>query len=241
MKSVLHEASSILKAIEKAWEASGKPSEFSVKVLEEGETKFLFFTSKPAIVSISFDQRHVARTSQSSNKNRPNDRQRIGNTQERLLNGGSPQLDNVTRNAPIRTNSRGQEQNRPQQQRNNQRPQSEQQQSQRPQQPQPAAPRAPKAPAANQLQEQAAVWTPELAAFVGKELNEILHIMNITIPFQEKIDQKTLTLTFATPPMDNKEDARLFYISLSYLLIQAAKKQEKKKLRGFHLIVNANS
>ena len=240
MKSVLHEASSILKAIEKAWEASGKPSEFSVKVLEEGETKFLFFSSKPAIVSISFDQRHVAKTSQPTNRNRPNDRQRSGNTQERLLNGGSPQLDNVTRTTPQRTQSRGQDQNRPQQQRP---PQRAQQEHQPRQQQQPLAPRAQQAPVAapSQLSEQAAIWTPELAAFVGKELNEILHIMSITIPFQQQIDQKTLTLTFATPPMDNREDARLFYISLSYLLIQAAKKQEKKKLRGFHLIVNANS
>ena len=248
MKSVLHEASSILKAIEKAWEASGKPSEFSVKVLEEGESKFFFFSSKPAIVSISFDQRHVARTSQSTNKNRPNDRDRSGSTQERLLNGGSPQLDNV-RNTQSRPNSRGHDQNRPQQRA--QRPQQDQQQRPQPLSPQqPAAPRTPSTPKpmgtpqpsqSNSALEQAAIWTPELAMFVGKELNEILHIMNITIPFQEKIDQKTLTLTFANPPMDNKEDARLFYISLSYLLIQAAKKQEKKKLRGFHLIVTANS
>ena len=62
MKSVLHEASSILKAIEKAREASGKPSEFNVKVLEQGEKKLWFFSTRPAIVSIAFDPRHVART-----------------------------------------------------------------------------------------------------------------------------------------------------------------------------------
>ncbi|MBM3886376.1 hypothetical protein FJ364_00460 [Candidatus Dependentiae bacterium] len=63
--------------------------------------------------------------------------------------------------------------------------------------------------------------------------------MNITIAFQEKVEQKTLTITFAQPPLDNKEDARLLYISLSYLLIQLTKKQEKKKLRDFHLIITA--
>lgn len=240
MKSVLHEASSILKAIEKAWEASGKPSEFSVKILEEGEKKFFFFSNKPAIVSIAFDQKHVAKAAHSGNKNQTNNRQRTGSTQERLLNGGTSQLDNVNRNKQARPNQRGQDQNRPQQRQA--RPQQENQSSKPQQQQQKqSAPQTPNVNNTNPAPEQTAVWTQELASFVAKELNEILHIMQITIPFQEKIDQKTLTITFANPPMDNKEDARLFYISLSYLLIQAAKKQEKKKLRGFHLIVNANS
>ena len=240
MKSVLHEASSILKAIEKAWEASGKPSEFSVKILEEGERKFFFFSNKPAIVSIAFEQKHVAKNVHNSDRNRSSNRQRTGSTQERLLNGGASQLDNVNRNKQDRSHQQGKDQGRSQHR--TVRPQQEKQIAKQEQQNQKSsAPQAPKHNNPNPAHEQTTVWSQELASFVVKELNEILHIMQITIPFQEKIDQKTLTITFATPPMDSKEDARLFYISLSYLLIQAAKKQEKKKLRGFHLIVNANS
>jgi predicted RNA-binding protein Jag len=54
MKSMLHEASSIIKAIEKAWTDSGKPSEFTIKILEEGQKGFLGLTKFPAIVSITF-------------------------------------------------------------------------------------------------------------------------------------------------------------------------------------------
>ena len=55
MKSMLHEASSIISAIEKAWTESGKPSEFTIKILEEGEKGFLGFAKRPAIVSITFN------------------------------------------------------------------------------------------------------------------------------------------------------------------------------------------
>ena len=55
MKSMLHEASNVVKAIEKAWADAGKPREFTVNVLELGEKGFLGFTKHPAIVSITFD------------------------------------------------------------------------------------------------------------------------------------------------------------------------------------------
>lgn len=241
MKSVLHEASSILKAIEKAWEASGKPTEFSVKILEQGEKKFWFFTSRPSIVSISFDPKHVAKTRQSisTSSKRPSQQNR-SSTQENLLNGTStPQLDSVPRNP--RGRQQNPRQNAQQNQARSSHPTQNAQPTRQPQQPMPAQEQQRHQKQQLQSQEPIAVWTPELAAFVNKELKEILHIMRVTTPFQEKIDQKTLTITFAQSPLENKEDARLLYISLSYLLIQATKKLEKKKLRGFHLIVNAAS
>lgn len=55
MKSMLHEASSVTKAVEKAWAESGKPTEFTIRVLEVGEKNFLGMTKRPAIVSITYD------------------------------------------------------------------------------------------------------------------------------------------------------------------------------------------
>ncbi len=45
MKSIMEEASSILKAIEKGWNRAGKPQEFTVKVFEEPEHNFLGMTN----------------------------------------------------------------------------------------------------------------------------------------------------------------------------------------------------
>src|SRR5258708_17435903 len=57
MKSMLHEASSVIKAIEKAWIESGKPLEFTINIHEVEEKNFFGFTKRPAIVSITYDPR----------------------------------------------------------------------------------------------------------------------------------------------------------------------------------------
>src|SRR6202050_469390 len=57
MKSMLYEASSVVKAIEKAWAESGNPGEFTVKVLEREEKNFFGFSKKPAVISIAYDPR----------------------------------------------------------------------------------------------------------------------------------------------------------------------------------------
>jgi len=54
MRSVVEEASSVAKAIEKAWQSAGKPEEFSVKVFQQATRNFLGFTSKLAKVGIFF-------------------------------------------------------------------------------------------------------------------------------------------------------------------------------------------
>jgi len=54
MKSIIQEASSIAKAIQKSWEKAGKPTEFSIKILEEEEKNFIGLTKKPAKIAIFF-------------------------------------------------------------------------------------------------------------------------------------------------------------------------------------------
>lgn len=59
MKSIIEEASSIIKAIEKGWASAGKPSEFTVKILEQPAYNFLGFNTKPAKISFFFDDRTI--------------------------------------------------------------------------------------------------------------------------------------------------------------------------------------
>jgi predicted RNA-binding protein Jag len=54
MKSLLQEAPSVERAIAQAWEAAGSPHEFSVKIHDHGKRGFLGFSSKPAVVSITY-------------------------------------------------------------------------------------------------------------------------------------------------------------------------------------------
>lgn len=54
MKSIMEEASSIIKAIEKGWARAGNPKEFTVKVFEEPEKNFFGITTRSAKIGIFF-------------------------------------------------------------------------------------------------------------------------------------------------------------------------------------------
>lgn len=56
MKSIMEEASTIFKAIEKAWILAEKPQSFSVKVLEEPEKNFFGMTTKSAKIALLFEE-----------------------------------------------------------------------------------------------------------------------------------------------------------------------------------------
>jgi hypothetical protein len=57
MKSLIEEASSISKAVEKAWERAGKPHSFSVKIFELPEKNFIGMTTKYAKVGVFFEDK----------------------------------------------------------------------------------------------------------------------------------------------------------------------------------------
>lgn len=62
MKSLIEEASSISKAIEKAWERAGNPHSFSVKIFELPEKNFIGMTTKYAKVGLFFEDKKPTET-----------------------------------------------------------------------------------------------------------------------------------------------------------------------------------
>jgi predicted RNA-binding protein Jag len=63
MKSIVEEASSVAKAIDKAWVLAGKPQEFSIKVFEIEQKNFLGITSKPAKIAIFYNEKATEKAS----------------------------------------------------------------------------------------------------------------------------------------------------------------------------------
>lgn len=59
MKSIIEEASSVSKAIEKGWTRAGKPKNFSVKIYEEAEKNFFGLTTRSAKIALIFDEKTV--------------------------------------------------------------------------------------------------------------------------------------------------------------------------------------
>jgi len=60
MKSIIEQASSIMKAIEKAWDQAEQPKEFSIKIFEKEERNFFGMSTKPAKVGIFFGDKVTA-------------------------------------------------------------------------------------------------------------------------------------------------------------------------------------
>jgi len=59
MKSIIEQASSIMKAIEKAWNQAENPKEFSIKIFEKEEKNFFGMTTKSAKVGIFFGDKPI--------------------------------------------------------------------------------------------------------------------------------------------------------------------------------------
>jgi len=57
MKSIVEEASSIVKAVEKAWLRAGKPASFQVKIFEEPQKNFFGLTVRSAKIGLFFDEK----------------------------------------------------------------------------------------------------------------------------------------------------------------------------------------
>ncbi len=71
MKSIMQEASSVMKAVEKGWETAGKPKEFLIKIFEEPKKNFIGLTVQSAKVGIFFDEKFSAFQDAEKDKNIP--------------------------------------------------------------------------------------------------------------------------------------------------------------------------
>lgn len=249
MKSMLHEASSVTKAVQKAWENSGKPREFTINVLELGETNFFGFSKRPAIVSITFDPRNLAsqgkndRRDQSRPQRHPHsgreDEQRRDQRNQRPDRNATDQRQQRTTDRPLRADQ-PQRQQQPQDanMRDMQREQkpreqyvSREQQGLRDGREQSAG---------GFDMDELAVWTPELSADLQSDTAALVTNAQIGIPYTVTFDKRNAVVAFASPVFPEQDLERQLFMSMSYLLIQFLKKKHKKKLRGFHITVTSN-
>lgn len=214
MKSMLHEASSVTKAIEKAWDDAGKPTEFTIKVLETGEKNFLGMSKRPAIVSITYEPKRQAARQQDHNRSSERKAQPLNNAPKP---NRQPSVDARNQVRPL--------------------PKRE------PVKAQPARPIQPKEGVKdlekNKPNEQVEplIWQDEWVTFVGGQLKELLALWGTPQEFTSKIDKRMLTFTLDSKLHDDMVEERNVFVSFSYLLMQFFKRNYKKKFRGFQLII----
>lgn len=228
MKSMLHEASSVAQAIEKAWVESGRPEEFTINILEPGK-KGLFglITKRPAIVSITYDPKKISqRQDRATHHDRKMNQSR---RQERLEDRKSGRQQSS--HAPAQKESRSQVRD----QKTTPRPSGQEGERATRQQDRPSLNNV------NQRQEksgfQADLWTPELAEQIKVWLQELCALMEISVQFTTHIDKKILHVTFQER-IFSADDERALYMSLAYVLMQFLKKAHKKKFHNCHIVIS---
>jgi predicted RNA-binding protein Jag len=81
MKSIIEEASSIVKAIEAAWIRAEKPQEFSVKIFEEPEKNFFGMVTKSAKIALIFNPVEKRQPKEVGSKHKTSTESTLFNTQ----------------------------------------------------------------------------------------------------------------------------------------------------------------
>jgi predicted RNA-binding protein Jag len=217
MKSMLQEGTSLAKAIEKAWESSGKPSEFIIKILETPQKNFLGFVKRPAVVSLTYDLKKPGVQTINNTKNYYKDQRNPVRTgpQQPVKQFDKFQQNRKDQKPDLRPDFR-QDKNKQQTNLDQLRPLAEK----------------------PQIQDEQ--WTQEHISSASNYLKELtLLLTDNSVNFSTKADRKLLTFSLEKPLLDSPDEERPLLISFSFLIIQFLKKQYKKKFRGYQLIITS--
>jgi predicted RNA-binding protein Jag len=208
MKSIIEEASSVIKAIEKGWIQAGKPQEFSVKVFQEAEKNFLGMTTKSAKIAILFETATAAKAPEPTEKK--SFKQKPAPTKPRFEEKAAP----ATRQAP----------------------EAKPVQKERKESPQPAI-QEDLVISKKTSRKSEDFWSEAMLAETTQWLQTTLGLLNKS-DVQFALDQKRyyLKVNFNKPLAEDSEKEKTIFRSFSYLLMQVLRNKFKRNFRGFKLI-----
>lgn len=229
MKSIVEEASSVVKAIEKGWIQAGKPCEFTVKVYEEGVKNFFGMSVEPAKIGIFFEDRAFKQTAPA----------------KQAPHKGAHQQPS----APAKKNHQ-QPAQQPAPQRHKEKQLAAQQPEQRKQAPVQQHAAAPKQRSVMQSERQEqqeqsvqtpkVLWNDELVRACQEWLGTTLAVMGkSSCTFGIEPKKYHLIITFNQPVLEDKERERALFRSFAHVLMQSLRNKFKKGLRGFRIVLNS--
>ena len=213
MKSIMEEASSIIKAIEKGWANAGNPKEFTIKVFEEPQKNFIGMTVRPAKIGIFFHENAPQKTGEPQQKRRRPDQER------------HKQSENVNKEIPART------------QRQPVAPAREAPKKEMRMQPQERIARNEGAPAEME-QRQGPIWSDEMIATIQEWLTQLLPLMGVEAnSFAIHADHFHLKVDFNKDVVADKSREKYVFASLSHLLLTMLKRHYKRPLKGYKIVL----
>lgn len=222
MKSIIHEASSIGKAIEQGWQKAGCPKEFSVRILEEPERNFIGLTVKTAKVALFFGEK----TQQPSASPAPRRRESLQ----------QPREARATHNQPA-THAHAQAA-RPQRQQRAQEPRPERtfERSERPERIERTHERQEQV--SHESRERQSFWTDEHATFARDWVSGALSALGKhSIPFVVETKGYHLHIALSERLMNDPAQEKHLFANCAFLLGEALKRQFRTSLRGHKIVL----
>jgi len=243
MKSIIEQASSIMKAIEKAWDQAEKPKEFSIKIFEQEERNFFGMSTKPAKVGIFFGDKPTTHEKPTS-KPRQEIKECRPEVRENKPSFAKASEDKQKPTPPAPHQHKAQPGHRPEH-------------SARPEHP--ARPAAPAAPSLKPAQPRAhvapektqkptidpekprrapAAWNDTMITTTHNWLKQTLSLMNMpSIDFSSEVTGKNLKLTFNTPLIADAMHEKQLFRSFAHLIMSSLRNQYKQEIKDLKVIL----
>ncbi|MFH1461488.1 MAG: hypothetical protein ABIF12_00885 [bacterium] len=182
MKSMLQEESSVCRAVEKAWDVSGKPVEFTVKVLSKEIKNFWGILKKPAVISFSYNPRlRTDKEKESSILNKEVRSSSVSNFEKKSFNESAL------------------------------------------------------------MNKESEIWKKEFVQDINDWVKDILKTIGFNVGFSISVDNKMLNIYLDKRILKDYENEKMFFISLSNLLMQFLKRKYKKKFSNYYLIIHSSN
>lgn len=233
MKSIIEQASSIMKAIEKAWDQAEKPKEFSIKIFEQEERNFFGMSTKPAKVGIFFGDKpttHEKPTSkprQEIKECRPEVRENRPKPTPPAPHQHKAQPSHHRPEHPARPAAPATPSLKPAQSRAHVAPEKIQKPTLDPEKSSEDKPR--RAPAA---------WNDTMITTTHNWLRQTLSLMNMpSIDFSSEVTGKNLKLTFNTPLIADAMHEKQLFRSFAHLIMSSLRNQYKQEIKDLKVIL----
>lgn len=257
MKSLIEEASTITKAVEKAWVRAGKPAEFTIKVFEEPKYNFLGMTTKSAKVAIFFKSTEAAPLTNLQEKRdiktpakEQSSKNRSPRAPQEQPNARTPYHKNYNTEAQSDRNQRPpvhrthKDESRvtrehPKQPESN-RDQRELRENSSVHQPRSRGPQE-RRPYKERQERPEAVWSNEMADIAQDWLENMLTILEKREHLvQAKIVGPNLKFEFRQPLLEDKDKEKLLFASWAHLILATVGNKYKKDLRGLKIVLSSS-
>jgi predicted RNA-binding protein Jag len=210
MKSIIEQASSIMKAIEKAWNQAEQPKEFSIKIFEKEERNFFGMTTKPAKIGIFFGDKPIIHE-KSTQRPRPEIKE-CRQTQKPPVIKQQEQstVRPVAQPKPVQPRSQNiQEKVQPISTANTEKP-----------------------------RRASAAWNDTMITTAHNWLKKTLELMNMnTIQFNSEVAGKNLKLTFNTPLLADALHEKQLFRSFAHLIMSSLRNQYKQEIKDLKVIL----